>query len=265
MLDAIKFAHEEIKKHCAAQIELSKELGKDVKRVYCHETNDEELRRQVIEATYDKAYEIAKAMTSKHERMDRFDALEAEFEARFQRRRARREENADQALFHDDVLKKAMRNMISTRGIRLDGRHGRNSPDLVRDRLSAGSSRFGDFPGAKRSRDDRNARHENGRKSRSTTCWFRNRFVRRACTITSPRSPTSRRVPRAGSRREIGHGTWLGARSSRWFPSERRTICRSRGIGHSRVERLVVDGHRLPARTGADGCRRKAPRSLFRA
>ena len=48
MLDAIKFAHEEIKKHCAAQIELSKELGKDVKRVYCHETNDEELRRQVI-------------------------------------------------------------------------------------------------------------------------------------------------------------------------------------------------------------------------
>ena len=59
MLDAIKFAHEEIKKHCAAQIELSKELGKDVKRVYCHETNDEELRRQVIEATYDKAYEIA--------------------------------------------------------------------------------------------------------------------------------------------------------------------------------------------------------------
>ena len=36
MLDAIKFAHEEIKKHCAAQIELSKELGKDVKRTYCH-------------------------------------------------------------------------------------------------------------------------------------------------------------------------------------------------------------------------------------
>ena len=58
-----------------------------MKRTYCHEKNDEELRRQVIEATYDKAYEIAKSMTSKHERTDKFDALEAEFEARFRRGR----------------------------------------------------------------------------------------------------------------------------------------------------------------------------------
>ena len=122
MLDAIKFAHEEIKKHCAAQIELSKELGKDVKRVYCHETNDEELRRQVIEATYDKAYEIAKAMTSKHERMDRFDALEAEFEARFSEEELAEKKMLIKRYFHDDVLKKAMRNMILDEGIRLDGR-----------------------------------------------------------------------------------------------------------------------------------------------
>ena len=38
MLGAIKFAHEEIKKHCAVQIELSKELGKDVKRTYSTRT-----------------------------------------------------------------------------------------------------------------------------------------------------------------------------------------------------------------------------------
>ncbi|MFQ8827247.1 MAG: polyribonucleotide nucleotidyltransferase [Alistipes sp.] len=122
MLDAIKFAHEEIKKHCAAQIELSKELGKDVKRAYCHETNDEELRRQVIEATYDKAYEIAKAMTSKHERMERFDALEAEFEARFSEEELAEKKMLIKRYFHDDVLKKAMRNMILDEGIRLDGR-----------------------------------------------------------------------------------------------------------------------------------------------
>ena len=122
MLDAIKFAHEEIKKHCAAQIELSKELGKDVKRVYCHETNDEELRRQVIEATYDKAYEIAKAMTSKHERMDRFDALEAEFEARFSEEELAEKKMLIKRYFHDDVLKKAMRRMILDEGKRLDGR-----------------------------------------------------------------------------------------------------------------------------------------------
>ena len=48
MLGAIKFAHEEIKKHCAVQIELAKELGKDVKRTYCHEVNDEQLRQTII-------------------------------------------------------------------------------------------------------------------------------------------------------------------------------------------------------------------------
>lgn len=122
MLDAIKFAHEEIKKHCAAQIELSKELGKDVKRTYSHEKNDEELRRQVIEATYDKAYEIAKSMTSKHERTDKFDALEAEFEARFSEEELVEKAPLIKRYFHDDVLKKAMRNMILDEGIRLDGR-----------------------------------------------------------------------------------------------------------------------------------------------
>ena len=122
MLDAIRFAHEEIKKHCAAQIELSKELGKDVKRTYCHEKNDEELRRQVIEATYDKAYEIAKSMTSKHERTDKFDALEAEFEARFSEEELVEKAPLIKRYFHDDVLKKAMRNMILDEGIRLDGR-----------------------------------------------------------------------------------------------------------------------------------------------
>ena len=122
MLDAIKFAHEESRKHCAAQIDLSKELGKDVKRTYCHEKNDEELRRQVIEATYDKAYEIAKSMTSKHERTDKFDALEAEFEARFSEEELVEKAPLIKRYFHDDVLKKAMRNMILDEGIRLDGR-----------------------------------------------------------------------------------------------------------------------------------------------
>ena len=44
MLNAIKFAHEEIKKQCRAQLELMEEVGKTVKREYCHEVNDEELR-----------------------------------------------------------------------------------------------------------------------------------------------------------------------------------------------------------------------------
>ncbi len=59
------------------------ELGKEVKRTYCHEVNDEELRRTIISELYDKAYAIATSGTMKHEREDAFNTLEAEFAARY--------------------------------------------------------------------------------------------------------------------------------------------------------------------------------------
>ena len=122
MLGAIMFAHEEIKKHCAVQIELMKELGKDVKREYCHETNDEELRQTIITELYDKAYAIATSGTMKHERAEAFDALEAEFASRFTEEELEEKAPLIHKYFHDDVQKKAMRNMILNEGKRLDGR-----------------------------------------------------------------------------------------------------------------------------------------------
>uniref|UniRef100_UPI0040566E1D polyribonucleotide nucleotidyltransferase n=1 Tax=Alistipes sp. TaxID=1872444 RepID=UPI0040566E1D len=122
MLGAIKFAHEEIKKHCAVQIELMKELGKDVKRTYCHENNDEELRQQIITELYDKAYAIATSGTMKHEREELFNNLEAEFAARFTEEELEEKAPLIHKYFHDDVQKKAMRNMILDEGKRLDGR-----------------------------------------------------------------------------------------------------------------------------------------------
>ena len=122
MLEAIKFAHEEIKKHCAVQIELSKELGKDVKRTYCHEVNDEELRQQIIAETYDKAYAVATSGTAKHERAEAFEAIEAEFAARYTEEELEEKLPLIKRYFHDDVQKKAMRNMILDEGLRLDGR-----------------------------------------------------------------------------------------------------------------------------------------------
>ena len=123
MLEAIKFAHTEIKKHCLAQMELSKELGKDVKRTYCHETNDEDLRQKVIAETYDKAYAIARERSAKHERTDKFEALEDEFCSQFTEEELVEKRPLIKRYFHDDVVKKAMRNMILDEGIRLDGRH----------------------------------------------------------------------------------------------------------------------------------------------
>ena len=122
MLGAIKYAHEAIKTHCAAQIELSKELGKDIKREYCHETNDEELRQTIIAELYDKAYAIATSGTMKHERSEAFEALEAEFASRFTEEELEEKAPLIHKYFHDDVQKMAMRNMILDEGLRLDGR-----------------------------------------------------------------------------------------------------------------------------------------------
>ncbi len=47
LLEALKAAHEAIKVHCLVQKELAEAVGSTVKREYCHETNDEELRKDV--------------------------------------------------------------------------------------------------------------------------------------------------------------------------------------------------------------------------
>ncbi len=122
MLEAIKFAHEAIKPQCLVQMELAKELGKDVKREYCHEVNDDELKAKVIAETYDKAYAIATGGTAKHERSEAFEALEAEFCEQFTEEEFEEKKGMIHRYFHDEVMKKAMRNMILDEGKRLDGR-----------------------------------------------------------------------------------------------------------------------------------------------
>ncbi|MGL5729646.1 MAG: polyribonucleotide nucleotidyltransferase, partial [Bacteroidales bacterium] len=59
LLSAMKFAHEAIKVHCQAQIEFAEMVGSTVKREYCHEENDEDLRKDVWAKCYDKAYVVA--------------------------------------------------------------------------------------------------------------------------------------------------------------------------------------------------------------
>lgn len=126
MLDAIKFAHEEIKKQCRAQLELMQEVGKTEKRTYCHEENDWSLRDAVAGATYDKVYEVAKSQLPKHERSDKFDEILDQYLAEFEAQHGAEELAAKKSMikryFHDYSLKPAMRNMILNDGIRLDGR-----------------------------------------------------------------------------------------------------------------------------------------------
>jgi len=127
MLEAIKFAHEEIKKHCKVQEELAAELGV-VKREYSHEVNDEELREKVKADLYDKCYAFAKQQTNKQERMAGFDAIRDEYIEAYKEANAENEEidieqqeKLIKRYFHD-VEKEAMRRMILDEKIRLDGR-----------------------------------------------------------------------------------------------------------------------------------------------
>ena len=127
MLEALKIAHDAIKLHCKAQMEFAQELGTTIKREYCHEVNDEDLRKKVWDATYEKCYLAAKSSTAdKHKRIDAFEAIVTEFLSQYS------EENpVDEALvkkYYHDVLKEASRRLVLDDNIRLDGR----KPDEIR-------------------------------------------------------------------------------------------------------------------------------------
>ena len=122
LLEALKFAHEAIKVQCQVQIELAEAVGSTVKRTYCHEVNDEELRKDVWEKCYDKAYEIARSgNTNKHERMAAFDGIVEDYLAAMDPEAAAEKEALVKRYYHD-VEKEAMRRCILDEGKRLDGR-----------------------------------------------------------------------------------------------------------------------------------------------
>ncbi|KAA6348443.1 Polyribonucleotide nucleotidyltransferase [termite gut metagenome] len=122
LLEAMKVAHEAIKVHCKAQMELAEEVGKTIKRTYCHETNDEELRKAVHDACYDKVYTIARSgNTNKHERHDAFKTVREEFKARFTEEELK-EKGALINQYYHAVEKEAMRRSILDENMRLDGR-----------------------------------------------------------------------------------------------------------------------------------------------
>ena len=122
LLAALKAAHEEIKKHCKVQLELAEAAGKTVKREYCHEVNDEDLRKDVREKCYEKAYAVAKAgCADKHWRQDSFDAICDEYIESIPEEE--RDEKAPLVKrYYHDVERDAVRRCILDEGVRLDGR-----------------------------------------------------------------------------------------------------------------------------------------------
>ncbi|MBR4482673.1 MAG: polyribonucleotide nucleotidyltransferase, partial [Paludibacteraceae bacterium] len=122
LLNAMKVAHEAIKVHCQAQLELMQEAGKTVKREYCHEVNDEELRQDLHDKTYAKTYELAKSCnTDKHSREANFKAVREEYKAQFTEEELEEKAPLIDRYYHD-IEREAMRRAVLDEGIRLDGR-----------------------------------------------------------------------------------------------------------------------------------------------
>lgn len=122
LLAAMKVAHEAIKVQCHAQIELMEAVGKTVKRTYCHEENDEDLKKDIWAKTYDKVYAVAASCnTDKHSRVDNFKAVKAEYIESLEPEVVAEKKGLIGKYYHE-VEKEAMRRSILDEGKRLDGR-----------------------------------------------------------------------------------------------------------------------------------------------
>ncbi|MCX6273020.1 MAG: polyribonucleotide nucleotidyltransferase [Bacteroidetes bacterium] len=123
MIEAIKKAHEAIKIQCQAQVELAQMVEKAaVKREYCHEVHDPELKEIMKTTLYDKIYHTAKqGNPDKHKRREAFDAIREEFVMTLPEEKREEKKNIIDRYYHD-LEKEAVRAAILNERIRLDGR-----------------------------------------------------------------------------------------------------------------------------------------------
>ncbi len=122
MLDAIKYAHDAIKMMCLAQKEMMTDLGKTEKRQYCHEENNEELRKKIWDSTYKQVYDVAKqGIANKKLRSQAFEDIKSGFITANYPEGTEIPEKLVAKYYHQ-VEKEAVRNVILNEGIRLDGR-----------------------------------------------------------------------------------------------------------------------------------------------
>ncbi|UAB84237.1 polyribonucleotide nucleotidyltransferase [Zunongwangia sp. SCSIO 43204] len=121
MAEAIKFAHEAIKVQCEAQTRLAEAFGKKETREYEVAETDEDLEKKIHEATYQKAYDIAKGGTSKKERSQAFSDLKDEVLAMFSEEELEEKGKMISGYFAA-AHKNAVRDLTLKEGIRLDGR-----------------------------------------------------------------------------------------------------------------------------------------------
>lgn len=121
MVEALQFAHEEIKRHCEVQIELTKAVGKEVKREYNHEKSDPALFDKMKAELYGKLFEsVSLQNANKSIRTDLIKKIKDEFVASLGEDHGF-EKSLIGPYFHK-IHKEAARNLTLETKKRLDGR-----------------------------------------------------------------------------------------------------------------------------------------------
>ena len=121
MLDAIYFGHNAIKDQIKVQVSLAESVGKKETRVYEEEEKDVDLQKEIIKATYQEFYDIAKKGLSKGERSEEFLQIKENYIEKISEEEF--EEKMDLiSRYIKESQKKAVRDLVLNEGIRLDGR-----------------------------------------------------------------------------------------------------------------------------------------------
>ena len=121
MTDAIKFGHEAIKIQIDAQNELVNEIGRKDIREYDQTIEDKELLDRVHNHCYEKCYEIAKKGLGKKQRSEEFSNVKENLLESFSEEELEENESLILSYFYK-VEKEAIRELVLSEGIRLDGR-----------------------------------------------------------------------------------------------------------------------------------------------
>jgi polyribonucleotide nucleotidyltransferase len=123
MIEAIKIGHEAIKEQCAAQLELATkaEIASN-KREYCHEIHDEDLKTRIKKDTYNDVYAVASEGLEKTERSEKFKAVKENWISKLNEEEVEKYDSKLIGVYYHDVEKEAVRNLVLSEGIRLDGR-----------------------------------------------------------------------------------------------------------------------------------------------
>lgn len=120
LLDALKFAHQEIKKIVAMQVELQKEIGKPRWEV-APKVYNENLVKDINALAFDKYKEIVASVLTKEERSNSNKELNESVKTALAEKYPE-QENVIGEILHD-LEKKLMRERILNEGLRLDGRN----------------------------------------------------------------------------------------------------------------------------------------------